>query len=90
MAKTKGAVLPVWLTVLRNAFWGSWGHAGVYLAIQDHGSYQWGGISGSMLRGAALGAISVSPGFGAAAISLEAYVQSHGGLEATFQHIASQ
>jgi len=90
MRETKGAVLPLILNLLRNAFWGGWGGAGIYIAQNDHGAYRWSGLSGSMLRGAALGAISTSPMFGAAGMGLNAYIEKHGGIVATLQHVTSQ
>jgi len=90
MRETQGTALPIWLSLLRNAYWGSWGSAGLYIAETEHGAYQWNGISGSMLRGAALGAISTSPSFGAVAIGLDAYIRNHGGLLETLRHVTSQ
>jgi len=90
MRETQGTAFPIWLTLLRNAYWGSWGGCGTYIALHDHGTYQWSGMSGSMLRGAALGAISTSPAFAAVAIPLSTYIQKHGGLLETLQHVTSQ
>ena len=90
MRETEGAALPLWLNLLRNAYWGSWGGAGTYIAFHDHGIYRWSGMSGSMLRGAALGAIATSPLFAAAAVTLDAYIQKHGGILATLQHVTNQ